>query len=94
MTMPRRIVVPTVVCMLGYLVSLSAAVARPAPPADDGATAAPTTPPPPTQTIVHTGSPMWTFILVAGLAVLLTLIVTFGIAWLRRRRREASAAMA
>jgi hypothetical protein len=37
---------------------------------------------------------MWTFILVAGLAVVLTLIVTFGIAWLRRRRREASAAMA
>ena len=96
MTTPRRIVVPTVVtvaCLLGYLVSLSTAVARPAPPADDGTTA-PTTPPPPVQTIVHTGSPMWTFILVSGLAVVLTLIVMFGIAWLRRRRREPSAVVA
>jgi hypothetical protein len=36
---------------------------------------------------------MWTFVLVAALSVLLTLVVMFAVARLRRRHREPSAAI-
>ena len=80
MTTPRRIVILSVVavaCLVSYFGSLGTVGAQPAP--DDVFTPAPLSPspPPPEQTIVHTGSPMWTYVLVAALSVVLTLVVTF-----------------
>ena len=93
MTSSRRIVIPSVVtiaCLLSYLAAFGTAGARPAP--DDVFTPAPLSPPPPqVQTIVQTGSPVWTFVLVAAPSVVLTLGVMFAAIRLRRRRREPSA---
>lgn len=94
MTTPRRIVIPSVVIvayLISCLITLAAADARPAP--NDVFTPAPLTPaPPPVQTIIHTGSPMWTFVLVAALSVVLTLVVIFAVTRLRRHNREPSTA--
>jgi len=49
--------------------------AHPAPPPADGAGAATGSPPDPTVVVTHHGSPLWTFAVVAIVAIALTLAV-------------------
>ena len=70
------------------LIAASAATAQPAPdPPYPGPASTPTSPP--TVVIVHSGSPWWTFVLVAIAAVAATLLV----AWLVSRIRHHTAAL-
>jgi hypothetical protein len=49
------------------------ATAHPAPPPADGAGAATGRPPDPTVVVTHHGSPLWTFVVVALVAIAVTL---------------------
>jgi ABC-type branched-subunit amino acid transport system permease subunit len=79
---------------LGLLAAATAAAASPAPPNDgNGFPAAPQSPAnAPVTTIVHNGSPWWTFVLVAAVAVAVTLLVSLAAS--RIRRHTASAQLA
>jgi hypothetical protein len=84
----RRLTAPallTVTLALAYLATATAASAMPAPPPDGGYVGQP--PLPPTTVVTHTGSPMWTYVVVALAAAVLTL----ALAWLVARLRHARA---
>jgi hypothetical protein len=89
MTVIRRLittVLTTVGTIAGLLVAAGAAAAAPA-PVNDGNAFPPVPQAPatsPTTTIVNTGSPWWTFALVAAVAVALTLLVILAASRFRR----------
>jgi len=82
----RRLTAPallTLTLALAYLATAATASARQAPPADGGYVGQPTTHP--TTVVTHTGSPMWTYLVVALAAAVLTL----ALAWTVTRLRHA-----
>jgi hypothetical protein len=97
MTVIRRIIaaaLAAVATVVGLLAAATASVAAPAPPNDgNGFPAAPQSPADaPVTTIVNSGSPWWTFVLVAAAAIAVTLLVSLLIS--RIRRHTASAQLA
>ena len=86
----RRIIATvfvTIASVLGLLATAAIAVASPVDPNDGNAfpTSVPQSPTvPPNTTIVNSGSPWWTFVLVAAAAVAVTLLVSLLISRLRR----------
>lgn len=65
--------------------------AHPAPPPADGAGAATGTPPDPTVVVTHPGSPLWTFVVVAIVAIALTLAVEVLLTRVAPRRHPVQA---
>ena len=97
MTAIRRLittVLATVGTVAGLLVTAAIAAAAPAPVNDGNAfTTSPQTPAStPTTTIVNSGSPWWTFVLVAAAAVALTLIVLLAVSRIHRHAAAAQLA--
>ena len=98
MTAIRRLittVLATVGTVAGLLVTAALAAAAPAPVNDGNAFTAsvPQTPATtPTTTIVNSGSPWWTFVLVAAAAVAVTLLVIRAVS--RMHRHAATAQLA
>jgi hypothetical protein len=97
MAVIRRItasVIATVGTVVGLLAAAAAAAASPAPPNDGNAfpsvPQAPATTP--TTTIVNSGSPWWTFVLVAAAAIAVTLLVSLVVSRLRRHGTAAQLA--
>ena len=94
----RRItatVLATVATVLGLLAAAAAGAASPVDPNDGNGfpTSVPQAPTgPPNTTIVNSGSPWWTFVLVAAAAVAVTLLV--GLLISRLRRHDAAAQVA
>jgi hypothetical protein len=81
----RRLTAPALVILtlaLAYLATATTAGARPAPPADGGGYVPPPTPP---VIVNHTGSAVWTYLVVALAAAVLTL----ALAWMVERLRHA-----
>ena len=98
MTAIRRLittVLATIGTVAGLLVTAAIAAASPAPVNDGNAFTASVPQGPatsPTTTIVNSGSPWWTFVLVAAAAVAVTLLVSLLIS--RLRRHDAAAQIA
>jgi hypothetical protein len=67
--------------MAWYVSSAVSASARPAPPADGGGTLAT---PPPQPAVIHDRVSAWTYVLIAGVAVVATLLIV-GLAGRLRR---------
>jgi hypothetical protein len=90
MTALRRLItaiLATVGTVAGLLVTAALAAATPAPVNDGNAFTASVPQGPattPTTTIVNSGSPWWTFVLVAAAAVAVTLLVSLLVSRLRR----------
>jgi hypothetical protein len=85
MTKIRLTMISSVALIMAWYVSSAvSASARPAPPADGGGTLAP---PPPQPTIVHDHVSAWTYVLIAGVAVVATLLI---VALAARVRRASS----
>ena len=86
MTVIRRItatVLAMVGTVLGLLAAASVAAASPVSPNDgDGFPAS--VPQAPTNTVVNSGSPWWTFVLVAAAAVAVTLLVALVVSRIRQ----------
>jgi hypothetical protein len=81
----RLTVIGTLALVLAwYIGSAASASAMPAPPADGGG-ALPT--PPPQPTVVHDHISAWTYVLIAGVAVVATLLI---VALAGRVRRASS----
>lgn len=65
-----------------YLAAANTAAAMPTPPPDE-ATYANQSPPPVTTVVNHSGSPVWTYVVVAVAAVVLTLATIWAVSRLR-----------
>lgn len=90
----RRLTAPALLLcalLLASIASAAAAVAMPAPEPRVGAEY-PSQPPAQSATVImHSGSPLWTYIVVGLAAVLVTLAVAWAVTWTRRtHHREAS----
>jgi hypothetical protein len=72
----------TLASLGALLIAASAARPGPAPDPQPGPVSQTT---PPTMTIVHSGSPWWTFVLVAGAAIAATLLVASLVSRIRHR---------
>ena len=97
MTTVRRLTVQILAALgliAGYLATAAVASASPAPVSDgDGFPAVPVAPTgTPTSTIVTTGSPWWTFVLVAVAAIAVTVLA--GMLMGKLRHRSAHHALA
>jgi hypothetical protein len=90
----RRLTAPALLALslvLAYLAGSAAAGARPAPPADGGYVG-PTLPSPPTVVVTHTGSPVWTYVVVALAAAVLTLALAWAVTRFRHPQAHAATA--
>ncbi|HEY3086893.1 MAG TPA: hypothetical protein VGJ59_02385 [Jatrophihabitantaceae bacterium] len=74
--------------IVGYLASAGAVSAMPAPAPDGGGAFPNIASPAPTITVVHHGSSVWPFVLVALVAVAATLAASVAVASIRRSRRR------
>ena len=98
MTAIRRLtttVLAIVGTVAGLLVTAALAAAAPAPVNDGNAFTASVPQGPattPTTTIVNSGSPWWTFVLVAAAAVAVTLLVLFAVSRIHRHTTTAQLA--
>jgi hypothetical protein len=81
----RRLTAPALVAVclaLAYCATATTAGAMPAPPPDGGYVGP--TPPPASVVVNHTGSPVWTYVVVALAAAILTLALAWTVTQLRR----------
>jgi hypothetical protein len=98
MTAIRRLittVLATIGTVAGLLVTAAIAAASPAPVNDGNAFTASVPQGPatsPTTTIVNSGSPWWTFVLVAAAAVAVTLLVMLAVSRMHRHATTAQLA--
>jgi hypothetical protein len=86
----RRLTAPallTLTLTLAYLATATKAGAMPAPPPESYSNQSP---PPVTTVVNHTGSPVWTYVVVALAAAVLTLAIAWTIARLRHSHTGAA----
>jgi hypothetical protein len=93
LTSPAVLTLSLALAYSTYLAAATTAAAMPTPPPDE-ATYANQSPPAVTTVVNHTGSPVWTYVVVALAAAVLTLATTWAVSRLLHPRAHTASASA